>query len=220
MYISFAILIVVFVMVCRDKMRKYTGQLCPNIQKQVEEAKKKSMEFIAHWNGKDRFVIESCYGDKFKLNLGERTCSCRRWQLCGIPCAHAISGIYYMGYPPEDFLDDLNKKETYMRVYSHLMDTLEGVDSWPKSGRVALLPPDIKNMPGRPKLHLRMKQPGEQEPAKRTRDTPPPVSGKRVTKIGKLGRHGLVMTCGLCKGKKHNALGCPLRGEKVQKPRR
>lgn len=69
-------------------------------------------------------------------------------------------------------------------------------------------------MPGRPKLQLRRNAPGE------TKEIPAPVSGRVVTTIGKLGRQGLVMTCGLCKGKNHNALGCPLRGEKVQKPKK
>lgn len=197
----------------RDNMRKYHGEICPNIQRQVEESKKKSMEFIAHWNGMDQFEIAGCYGDKFKVNIAEKTCSCRRWQLNGIPYAHAISAMYFMGYTPEDFVDEVYHKKTYMTVYSYLIDTLEGVECWPKSGRLPLQPPDIENMPGRPKLQLRRKQAGE------TKDIPPHVSGKTVTTIGKLGRQGLVMTCGLCKGKKHNALGCPLRGEKVQKPR-
>lgn len=177
------------------------------------------MEFIAHWNGKDQFEIEGCYGQKFKLNIGERTCSCRRWQLSGIPCAHAISCMYYVGYILEEFVDDVYKKVTYMRVYNHLIETLEGVDSWPKYGRVPLLPPDIENMPGRPKLYARKKQPNEQDEGKKGNDIPPLVSGKQVIKIGKLGRQGLVMTCGLCKGKNHNALGYPIRGEQVQKPR-
>ncbi|KAK4383929.1 hypothetical protein Sango_3107100 [Sesamum angolense] len=46
----------------RDQMMKHTGDLCPKIAKILEDMKKKSMEFIAHWNGKDEFEIESAYG--------------------------------------------------------------------------------------------------------------------------------------------------------------
>ncbi|CAN1177777.1 hypothetical protein LINPERHAP2_LOCUS33300 [Linum perenne] len=31
----------------------------------------------------------------FVVNLRARTCTCGRWQLCGIPCANAISCILY-----------------------------------------------------------------------------------------------------------------------------
>ncbi|KAL0339915.1 UNVERIFIED_CONTAM: hypothetical protein Sradi_4508300 [Sesamum radiatum] len=50
------------VYVKRDQIKKHKGKLTPNIQKLIEELKKKSMEYIAHWNGKDQFEVESCYG--------------------------------------------------------------------------------------------------------------------------------------------------------------
>ncbi|KAL0406082.1 UNVERIFIED_CONTAM: hypothetical protein Slati_3922100 [Sesamum latifolium] len=57
-------------------MKKHKGKLTPNIQKLIEELKKKSMEYIAHWNGKDQFEVAGCYDDKHNLHLGEKTCSC------------------------------------------------------------------------------------------------------------------------------------------------
>ncbi|KAL0400664.1 UNVERIFIED_CONTAM: hypothetical protein Slati_4096300 [Sesamum latifolium] len=66
----------------RDQMLKHNGDLCPKIAKILEDMKKKSMEFIAHWNGKDEFEIESAYGTRFRLHLGDKTCSCRS-QLMG-----------------------------------------------------------------------------------------------------------------------------------------
>lgn len=193
----------------RDKMQRYKGDLCPNIQKLLEDLKKKAMAYIAHWNGKDQFEVVSCYGDKFKVHLGERVCSCRRWQLSAIPCAHATSSMFCMGYSPENYVDDCYKKETYLQVYSHLMDTMEGSEAWPKSVKT-LLPPDIEKMPGRPKLHNKKKQSGEGS----SRDIPAPVS-KTITTIGKLGRHGVIMSCSLCHQQRHNAKGCPLREKNV-----
>lgn len=54
----------------RDQMPRYNGELCPRITKPLEDLKKKLMEFIAHWNGYDQFEIKSCYGSRFRLNLG------------------------------------------------------------------------------------------------------------------------------------------------------
>ncbi|KAL0284809.1 UNVERIFIED_CONTAM: hypothetical protein Scaly_2838700, partial [Sesamum calycinum] len=145
------------VYVKRDQIKKHKGKLTPNIQKLIEELKKKSMEYIAHWNGKDQFEVESCYGDKHNLHLGEKTCSCRKWQLTGIPCAHAISGMYFMGYKPEDYVHEYYHKSNFLRVYNHLMMPLLGPEEWPHSDRPTLLPPISERMPGRPKKQDRRK---------------------------------------------------------------
>lgn len=94
----------------RDQIEKYNRDLCPRIAKIFEELKKRSMEFIAHWNEQDQFEIESAYGTRFRLHLGDKTYSCRRWELTSIPCAHAIFGFYYIGYTPEDYVDSCYKK--------------------------------------------------------------------------------------------------------------
>ncbi|XP_012828829.1 PREDICTED: uncharacterized protein LOC105950054 [Erythranthe guttata] len=179
----------------RDKMSSHKGDICPNIQRQIEELKKKSMEFIANWNGKDQFEVENCYGDRFKVHLGDKTCSCRNWQISGIPCAHSISGMYYLGRMPEDYVEDFYKKNIYMRVYNHLLDTLEGIESWPESGKPPLLPPDIVKMPGE---------------INGPKDIPPPLA-LTVTRIGSLGRQGVIMTCSSCQKKNHNARSWPLK---------
>ncbi|KAL0381974.1 UNVERIFIED_CONTAM: hypothetical protein Scaly_0484700 [Sesamum calycinum] len=179
------------VYVKRDQIKKHKGKLTPNIQKLIEELKKKSMEYIAHWNGKDQFEVESCYGDKHNLHLGEKTCSCRKWQLTGIPCAHAISGMYFMGYKPEDYVHEYYHKSNFLRVYNHLMMPLLGPEEWPHSDRPTLLPPISERMPGRPKKQDRRKTLDEM---KNKKDEVTNCGEKR----GKLGRQGLVMTCKTC----------------------
>ncbi|XP_012839955.1 PREDICTED: uncharacterized protein LOC105960344 [Erythranthe guttata] len=191
----------------RDKMASHKDDICPNIQRQIEELKKNSIEFIANWNCKDHFEFENCYGDRFKVHLGDKTCNCRKWQISGIPCVYSISGMYYLGRIPEDYVEELYKKNNDMRVYNHLLDTLEGIVSWPEYGKPPLLPPDIVKMPGRHKLHKRRRQPGEINGSK---DIPPRVA-KTVTRIGNLGIHGVIMTCSSCQKKNHNARSCTLK---------
>ncbi|KAG8369540.1 hypothetical protein BUALT_Bualt14G0024100 [Buddleja alternifolia] len=134
----------------RDEMKKHSENLCPKIEKYLEQMKKKSMEYIAHWNGKDQFEIETSYGNRIRVHLGEKTCSCRKWELTGIPCAHALSGMYYCGYTPESYVDECYKRQTYFKSYTHLMNTLNGNDMWPKSHMEPLLPP-VKCYLGRKK---------------------------------------------------------------------
>lgn len=119
------------------------------------------MEFIAHWNEQNQFEIENCYDSKFRLHLEEKSCNCRRWELTGTPCDHAISALYYLGLDPEDFVDECYKKDTFLKSYSHFMGALNGCDMWPKMNMEPLLPPISQKLPGRPKLHARKKETDE-----------------------------------------------------------
>ncbi|KAL0425385.1 UNVERIFIED_CONTAM: hypothetical protein Sradi_1073300 [Sesamum radiatum] len=157
------------VYVKRDQIKKHKGKLTPNIQKLIEELKKKK-------HGK--------------------------WQLTGIPCAHAISGMYFMGYKPEDYVHEYYHKSNFLRVYNHLMMPLLGPEEWPHSDRPTLLPPISERMPGRPKKQDRRKTLDEM---KNKKDEVTNCGEKR----GKLGRQGLVMTCKTCHVAGHNKRTCP-----------
>ncbi|KAL0328594.1 UNVERIFIED_CONTAM: hypothetical protein Scaly_2292000 [Sesamum calycinum] len=61
------------VYVKRDQIKKHKGKLTPNIQKLIEELKKKSMEYIAHWNGKDQFEEVAAYWNPM--------CTCNFWHV-------------------------------------------------------------------------------------------------------------------------------------------
>lgn len=63
--------------------------------------------------------MDASFGDKFKVHLGERLCSCQRWQFSGIACAHAISGIFYLSLKPENYVDQCyHKKNIFEGVQS------------------------------------------------------------------------------------------------------
>ncbi|PNX89230.1 sucrose-phosphate synthase-like protein, partial [Trifolium pratense] len=49
-------------------------------------------------------VLETTCLDQYVVNLVEKTCACRRWELSGIPCVHAISCLWFNNTKPEDFV--------------------------------------------------------------------------------------------------------------------
>ncbi|KAL0286543.1 UNVERIFIED_CONTAM: hypothetical protein Scaly_2789200, partial [Sesamum calycinum] len=118
--------------------------------------------------------------------LAKRPAAQWKWQLTGIPCAHAISGMYFMGYKPEDYVHEYYHKSNFLRVYK----------------RPTLLPPISERMPGRPKKQDRRKTLDEM---KNKKDEVTNCGEKR----GKLGRQGLVMTCKTCHVAGHNKRTCP-----------
>ncbi|KAL4342055.1 hypothetical protein GQ457_08G017750 [Hibiscus cannabinus] len=83
----------------------------PLIKKKFDVIKKDSVAWRMVWNGKGGCEVKK--GRKYYLvNLNEKTCSCRRWQLCGIPCQHACCAIWYTGGDPYDYLHSCYLKDT------------------------------------------------------------------------------------------------------------
>ena len=78
----------------RNVVEKYSGLICPKIQKKLDKNKKL---FVRYWLQPSilrKFQIK-CPGYKHIVDLDEKTCSCRKWNLSGIPCPHAISTIWF-----------------------------------------------------------------------------------------------------------------------------
>ncbi|KAK9360364.1 hypothetical protein V1504DRAFT_366817, partial [Lipomyces starkeyi] len=81
------------------------------------------------------YEVRTQGGESFPVYLDSKTCPCRRWTYSGVPCAHAVAAISFVG---RDF--------TYARGV-HAISTVsvtEDHDS-PTVG-----PPNTRRPPGRP----------------------------------------------------------------------
>ncbi|KAL6336197.1 hypothetical protein AAG906_011079 [Vitis piasezkii] len=64
-------------------------------------------------------------GKRFlEVELIERTCTCKAWQMFGIPCDHACATIRRMGFDVSDYVDDWYKYNLKKNIYSGSMRTL------------------------------------------------------------------------------------------------
>lgn len=90
----------------RESMQKFQRSICPKIQKKLEKIKEKSNECIATQAGKMIYKVRCMYGDQFTVDLCNRTCSCRKWDLNGIPCPHVVSAIGQTREELEHFVND------------------------------------------------------------------------------------------------------------------
>ncbi|GAA0167577.1 hypothetical protein LIER_40410 [Lithospermum erythrorhizon] len=81
-----------------------------------------SVGFTFIWNGKNGFEVKDCSGNQFSVDTGKRICSCGSWQLCGIPCPHAITCLHENKKPLEEAVSDCYSKATFMRTYDHVLN--------------------------------------------------------------------------------------------------
>ena len=68
----------------------------------------------------------------FIVKLTKRSCSCKSWDLSGLPCSHAIDVMREERLNPMTFTHDCYSTE-YLRItYSHTLKLINVEDTWEK----------------------------------------------------------------------------------------
>jgi hypothetical protein len=178
----------------RTRAAKWTGNICPNVFKKLKMNIELSGKCYVMWNGEDGYEVQEKEDRKYLVNLEKRECTCRYWQLSGLPCCHAISSIYKGCFKVEDYIAPCYSIEAYKKTYQHVLQPVQGPGNWPTSTMPKPDPPAFVKMPGRPKTERRREQ-GEEPKGK------------------KLSRVGIKMSCRLCGKSDHNVRRCPKNPE-------
>ena len=173
----------------RDEMRQYESNICPRIKAKLEKSKDAARDYIVRIGGVKTFEVDLMYGSRFVVDLGNKSCTCRRWDLSGIPCSHAVACIYMDGKSLEEYVDPMYTKEKFMVAYEILFNPIPGEHDWPATEYDPISPPVVRTKPGRPKKARRKEEGEEMHPYKVT-------------------RKGLAVKCGKCYQWGHNARTC------------
>ncbi|KAL2898930.1 Replicase polyprotein 1a [Bienertia sinuspersici] len=175
----------------KQNMEDSTSVICPRVQLKLEKNKDEAAKCQVLPSTRTVFQVNH-YLDSLTVDLEGMTCTCRRWNMTGIPCCHAMAAIFFCHKKAEDYVDESLKREVYLRAYNNSIPPCDGERHWPRI-QLPLDPPPIKIGPGRPR--------------KKRRKDPHEVPKKP----GKLSKHGVEMTCSHCKAKGHNKRGCTER---------
>ncbi|XP_061999509.1 uncharacterized protein LOC133716880 [Rosa rugosa] len=137
----------------------------PRIEKLLKKYADLSHDYMAFESSHNRFQVKgrgvacaSGVNSLHDVNLSAMTCTCRRWNLNGLPCPHAIACIYSKGYSPEDYVHEAYSQKKYMLAYEPAINPIPGVHEWDVVEK-PIIPPKYTRGPGRPKLS-RNKEPG------------------------------------------------------------
>jgi hypothetical protein len=142
------------------------GAICPNIFKKLKMNILRCVHCYVLWNGENRFEVIENNKWTHTVNLDLRTCncrytcSCRYWQLSGLPCCHAISAIYKASKALDDFIETCFTISEYKKTYQYCLQSVEGQQNWPILDMPRPLPPPYVRNSGRPKTQ-RTREPGE-----------------------------------------------------------
>lgn len=86
------------------------------IVKKLEKFKQLSWFYNTTWLGGDKYQVISP-DDQFVVDKKKYYYSCKRWQLSGIPCSHALLVLYYYNEKTENYIDACDRVKTFMDIY-------------------------------------------------------------------------------------------------------
>jgi hypothetical protein len=172
----------------KEATEKWTGNITPKIRDKLRKNVELSANCHPEASGMGVFGVLS-NGKTYIVELNMYACTCRRWQLTGIPCSHACACCRHERIKPESMLSSCYSVQTYLSAYGVQVYPTRDKDEWPHVDAVPILPPLYEKRAGRRRKNRRQ-QPEESEDGT------------------KLSRHGAVMHCGYCKEAGHNRSGC------------
>ncbi|XP_021834856.1 uncharacterized protein LOC110774604, partial [Prunus avium] len=176
-------------------MAKWHHDVGPRVFATLEKLKKQSAWCIPRLAGESKYEVKCFGGTQVVVDLRNRSCSCRQWDLTGIPCKHACAAIGQLNGNHISYVHDYYKKEAFMKAYKPMVHPMPSQDLWPKTNFPPLLPPKFHKQPGRPKKS-RISLAGE-------------PSSSSNPKAKHLPRYNLEIKCSICKQAGHNKRKCP-----------
>ena len=78
----------------KETVLKFESELCTMVKKRLYKEKLGSGKWLACWAGHTKFEVKNGV-NSFIVDLVEYKCSCRKWEITGIPCCHVISCTFF-----------------------------------------------------------------------------------------------------------------------------
>ncbi|KAG8373955.1 hypothetical protein BUALT_Bualt11G0079600 [Buddleja alternifolia] len=180
----------------RNYMSRWKEMVSPKVLKQVDKLKDNTRSCISTHVGAGKFETRDMY-TQYSVDLDQHSCTCRRWDLSGIPCVHAISAIMSAGREVEPYINQCYSLESYKKAYGYVINPINGLSEWPITGKGPIAPPCYIKLCGRPKK-ARRREAGE----------PPPPSANGTKKLSKK-TYQKTVRCKTCGEEGHNKSHCP-----------
>ncbi|PPD68386.1 hypothetical protein GOBAR_DD34735 [Gossypium barbadense] len=138
--------IILLIVKKKEEAEKIKEILPPKIKKKLDVNMKNSLSdcFLGVFRRMlvgDRYQVECGPSNQHVVDLVENSCSCRNWDLTGIPCMHVVVVIHKKDEYPE----------TYLAIYSNFIRPVRGPKQWESvPDMLLILPPTLRKPPSKP----------------------------------------------------------------------
>ncbi|CAI9301559.1 unnamed protein product [Lactuca saligna] len=140
------------------EIQKVVGPLTPTATTILDKIKSKAEQYVATFCGAGKYQVAGPWQDQCIVDVGQQSCTCKRWELTGITRKHGVAAIWDMGRNdkdvgiPESFVHPCYWLSSWKEMYSFKVSPINGRSMWEKSAiPTTLLPPKHRVPIGRPK---------------------------------------------------------------------
>ncbi|KDP35909.1 hypothetical protein JCGZ_09881 [Jatropha curcas] len=141
----------------RLKSNSWFSVLAPSAEKRMIEAINRASTYQVLRSDEVEFEVISAERSNI-VNIGTHSCSCRDWQLHGIPCSHAVAAIISCRKDVYAFAEKCFTVSSYREAYAEVICPIPEKIGWTKMGDTPMddddaqivLPPKFRRPPGRP----------------------------------------------------------------------
>jgi hypothetical protein len=129
----------------RQMVSKLSGfKILPHVMKELHN-KSRNLRYTIHKSGPmvgEVGVNKNLVPWRFIVDLDKKECTCRGWQLTGLPCVHAIAFIGTRKVDLEDFFHHYYSIEMFKAAYASVVPPMPSKEEWKKVDvGFKLLPP-------------------------------------------------------------------------------
>jgi hypothetical protein len=154
---------------CMEKMflrrkisKKLEYKVLPNIIKDLND-RSRGLKYTWRYSHKDGGRDDEMLGEvegvtrnlihwRHTVDLHERKCTCRRWQVTGLPCTHALCIITSIRGNIEDYVHEYYSVAKFKKAYEKCVKPMTDKKQWPAVNLgLKLWPPLLKRAAGRPR---------------------------------------------------------------------
>lgn len=148
----------------RETSMQWTSILVPSAERRVAEALERGRTYQVLRANEAEFEVISHEGTMI-VDIRNRCCLCRGWQLYGLPCAHAVAALLSCRQQVHRFTESCFTVATYRKTYSQTIHPVPDKSLWAETLRVEgedpnassalsevlINPPKSLRPPGRPR---------------------------------------------------------------------
>lgn len=145
----------------RDMSLQWSSILVPSAEKHVSEAINQAESYHVIRANEVEFEVISQQGGCV-VDLRTRRCTCSGWQLCGLPCSHAVAALLSCRQNVHRFTESCFTVANYRKAYSQTIHPIPDRTLWKETSvsfqnegdkevEVIINPPKSLRPPGRPR---------------------------------------------------------------------
>jgi len=129
---------------------KFQGPLCPKIRKKILRRSEWANLCYALPAGHGVFQVNE-RDNQYIVELATKHCDCRRWDLTGIPCNHAIAALRHEKIPAESVVPACYSVDSFNKAYEFNIWPCRDQREWEHVNGPQVGPPVYEKKVGRPK---------------------------------------------------------------------